>query len=197
MDPRTLILCFVPLFVAIDPVGLLPVFLGVTGGLSAGERLRVVRHSLVTATLVGFVFLLGGRPLFNLLAITESDFKIAGGLVLLVYAIVDLLTEEKVAAIRGSSTAGVVPLGVPLIAGPASITTLVMLSDQYHLLPTLVAFILNMGLLVVLLKNAQRVVDILGPAGTKGLSKVVDLILAAIAVMMIRVGVQAVIAGMT
>lgn len=189
------LLCFVPLFVAMDAIGAVPVYVALTDGLSAEERGRVTRHSLVTAVVVGAVFLAAGRPLFDLLNITVDDFKIAGGLVLLVFAILELVGEEKSAPAGESAMVGVVPLGVPLISGPAVLTTLVILKDQFTVLPTALAFLANVAIVGLAFFNAKRLLAVLGPAGTKGLSKVTALILAAIAVMMIRVGVQSVMAG--
>lgn len=189
------LLCFVPLFVAMDAIGAVPVYLALTDGLSAEERGRVTRQSLVTALVVGAVFLAAGRPLFDLLNITVDDFKIAGGLVLLVFAILELVGEEKSAPAGESAMVGVVPLGVPLISGPAVLTTLVILKDQFSVLPAALAFLVNVAIVGLAFFNSERLLRVLGPAGTKGLSKVTALILAAIAVMMIRVGVQSVIAG--
>ena len=195
MSVSDLVLGFVPLFVAMDAVGAVPVYLALTEGLSAEERRQVTRQSLLTALAVGAVFLVAGRPLFNLLNITVDDFKIAGGLVLLVYAILELVREGKSVPAGESAMVGVVPLGVPLISGPAVLTTLVILTDQFGLAPTALAFLVNVGLVGLAFFNADRLLRVLGPAGTKGLSKVTALILAAIAVMMIRVGVQAIVAG--
>lgn len=194
MNPGDLILCFVPLFVAMDAVGAVPVYVALTEGLSSEERRRVTRQSVLTAAAVGLVFLVAGRPLFDLLNITVEDFKIAGGLVLLVYAVLDLVREEKAGPAAESVLVGVVPLGVPLISGPAVLTTLVILKDQFGLSATGTAFLANVAIVALAFFHAERVLRVLGPAGTKALSKVTALILAAIAVMMIRVGVEAVAA---
>ena len=195
MSLGDVLLCFVPLFVAMDAVGAVPVYVSLTDGLSAQEKRRVTRQSLVTALLVGAAFLAVGRPLFNLLNITVDDFKIAGGLVLLVFAIPELVRQGKPTPVGESEMVGVVPLGVPLISGPAVLTTLVILKDQFNVLPTALAFLANVALVGLAFFNTERLLRVLGPAGTKGLSKVTALILAAIAVMMIRVGVQSVLAG--
>ncbi len=195
MSLGDVLLCFVPLFVAMDAVGAVPVYVALTDGLSTEERRRVTRQSLVTALVVGAAFLAVGRPLFNLLNITVDDFKSAGGRVLLVYAVLDLVREEKAKPVGESAMVGVVPLGVPLISGPAVLTTLVILKDQFNVLPTALAFLANVALVGLAFFNSERLLRVLGPAGTKGLSKVTALILAAIAVMMIRVGVKSVLAS--
>jgi len=140
--------------------------------------------------MVGAVFLFGGRPLFNLLNITVEDFKIAGGLLLLVLAILELVREERPSQHLEQAMVGVVPLGVPLISGPAVLTTLIILKDQQGLLPTGLAFLAIMVIVGLAFSYADALLRVLGPAGTKALSKVTALILAAIAVMMIRVGIE-------
>ncbi len=195
MTSGEVLLCFVPLFVAMDAIGAVPVYLALTDGLSAEERGRVTRQSLVTALVVGAVFLAAGRPLFDLLNITVDDFKIAGGLVLLVFAILELVGEQKSAPAGESAMVGVVPLGVPLISGPAVLPTLVILKDQFTVLPTALASLVNVAIVGLAFFNSERLLRVLGPAGTKGLAKVPARILAAIAGRMLRVGVQSILAG--
>jgi multiple antibiotic resistance protein len=192
MSLESLFLCFVPLLVASDPIGAVPVYVALTEGLSGPERGRVTRQSLVTAALVGAVFLFAGRPLFNLLNITVEDFKIAGGLVLLVLAILELVREAGPITHLEPAMIGVVPLGVPLISGPAVLTTLIILKDQQGVVPTGLAFLAIVAIVGLAFSYADTLLRVLGPAGTKGLSKVTALVLAAIAVMMIRVGIEGV-----
>ena len=194
MSLESVFLSFVPLLVASDPIGAVPVYVTLTEGLSPEERRRVTRQSLVTAAVVGAVFLFGGRPLFDLLNITVEDFKIAGGLVLLVLAILELVRQERPAEHLERAMIGVVPLGVPLISGPAVLTTLIILKDQQGLVPTGVAFLAIVAIVGLAFSYADALLRVLGPAGTKALSKVTALILAAIAVMMIRIGIQGIAA---
>jgi len=183
---------FVPLFVAVDVVGLLPLYLGMTAHFDAGGRRRVCVRAIFAALIVGTAFVLVGKGVFRLLGITTSDFKVAGGLVLVTLAIVDLLVPGKPqrTTTREITEAAVVPLGVPLIVGPAVLTTAMILVDEYGVLPTLVAFFLNLGLVWVAFTYADFVQRLLGTAGTRAVSKVVSLLLAAIGVMMVRVGLE-------
>jgi multiple antibiotic resistance protein len=84
---------------------------------------------------------------------------------------------------------GVVPIGMPLIVGPAVLTTLVMLVDEYHYFPTIISYVINLGFVWIIFSQAEGFVRILGEGGTKAVAKVASLLLAAIAVMMIRRGV--------
>ena len=151
--------------------------------------MRVLWQSLLTATIVAVVFVFVGKLIFSILGITVADFKIAGGLILLVLAIMDLLKESTEWRV-GKETMGIVPIGVPLIVGPAVLTTVIMFTDIHGLVPTLVSLLLNLAIVGILFYNVDKIISFIGKGGAKAVSKVVSLLLAAIAVMMIRQGLQ-------
>ena len=188
--PHTLI----PLFVAIDIVGVLPLFLSLTHGLSADAQKRAVRDSVVTALLVGIVFIAMGEAIFSILGVTNDDFKIAGGLVLLVFAVLDLIRRDELPR-QPAGKPGIVPIGVPLIVGPAVLTTLIVLVDHYGIVVTLVSFLLNLLIVWLALRRSAAVIAVLGGGGIIAVSKVMALLLASIAVMMIRIGLQNIAGG--
>lgn len=188
-------LCFVPLFVAVDAVGILPIYMGLTAGLSLQDRRRIVRQSVLTAGAVGIGFLFAGQAILRLLGITVADFMIAGGLLLLGLAMLDLLTVSKQPhPVADPDTLGAVPIGVPLICGPAVLTTTLLLANQYGWAWTTAALLSNLFLAGVVLWNASYLERLLGNAGSRTASKVVCVVLAAFAVMMIRKGVYGVMA---
>ena len=184
---------FIPLFVAIDIVGVLPVFLSLTQGLSVQKQGKVVRESVGTALLTGICFIALGEVIFQILGITKDDFKIAGGLVLLVFSIIDLVrrTDEKKSVV---GKIGIVPIGVPLIVGPAVLTTLIVLVDHYGIAATGISFLANLLIVWVVLRKSSAIVALLGESGVGSISKIMALLLASIAVMMIRIGIQNVVA---
>jgi multiple antibiotic resistance protein len=186
------LLTFIPLFVAVDVIGLLPVYLSLTEGFSQESRMRVLWQSLLTATIVAVVFVFIGKLIFSILGITVADFKIAGGLILLVLAIMDLLKESTEWRV-GKETMGIVPIGVPLIVGPAVLTTVIMFTDIHGLLPTLVSLLINLAIVGILFFYVDSILSFIGKGGAKAVSKVVSLLLAAIAVMMIRQGLEVII----
>ncbi len=193
----TFVLVFIPLFVAVDPFGVLPVYAALTSGLAPQARRRLLRESLATALAVAVGFLLLGRLLFRLLGIETADFQVAGGLLLLVFAVDDLLfarSERKPVAEAGL---GVVPLGVPLIVGPAVLTTLLVLSESFGIGWTLAALAANLALLWGILARTDVIVRVLGAAGSRAVGKIASLFLAAIAVSMIRSGLTTIVAGLS
>ncbi|GAB4390938.1 MAG: MarC family protein [Thermodesulfovibrionales bacterium] len=185
---------FIPLFVAIDVFGVLPFFVALTADIPDIRKGRVVRQSVFTALAVSVAFTVVGKAAFRVLGIMADDFKVAGGLVLLVFAILDLTRYERRRP-KETRTVGVVPIGVPLIAGPATLTTILVLVDRHGMAPTLIALALNLVLVWLVLLGARRVVRLLGENGVAALSKIMALLLAAIAIMMIRLGLEGIIAG--
>jgi multiple antibiotic resistance protein len=178
---------FIPIFVAIDIFAVLGVFLSLTEGLSRSERNSIIRKSVITAFLTGIIFLFVGRWIFLLLGITVNDFKIAGGILLLVIAVSEITRHRE--RREPSSMAGVVPIGVPLIVGPAVLTTLLMLVEQYGLLNTVFSFVLNLFIVWISFRGAQKIVRFFGREGILAFSKIMAILLGAIGVMMIRIGI--------
>jgi multiple antibiotic resistance protein len=153
---REFALTFVPLFVAMDPVGNLPIFLALTQEIEPKHRRHAVYLAALTALGVGLAFVAIGKAIFLLLGIDVADFLMAGGIILLILAVRYLITGKVVETedLSASETVGVVPLGTPL-----------------------------------LFRQADRIVEFLGRSGANAISKIVMLLLAAIAVKMIRQGV--------
>lgn len=180
---------FIPLFVAIDPVGLAAIFLGLGQHLPRERRQKVADQAIWTGGLVALGFLLLGKTIFAALGISVGDFQIAGGLVLFVLAAKDLLSSAAEAE-KLPEDFGVVPLGMPLIAGPASITTLIVLAQNpaIGLWPTLAALTVNLTLVVFALHYSEWLGRKIGPTGMRAISKIISMLLAAIAVAMIRQG---------
>lgn len=188
-------LTFIPLFVAMDVFWLLPIFTAFTAGLEDRKVKRVIGQSVVTALAVSLAFTAVGEFTFGVLGITVDDFKIAGGLLLLVLAVMDLTNIGSRGIVTPSETAGVVPLGVPLIVGPAVLTTIIVLVDHYGAAPTVASLILNLAVVWLALRFAGRLINFLGENGVVALSKIMAILLASIAIMMIRLGIQGLLSG--
>ncbi len=122
------------------------------------------------------------------MGITIDDFRIAGGIILLILSINDIIASSEKVKNPGTDI-GVVPLGVPLIMGPAALTTILILVDNFGYVPTILSMILNIIIVLIVLLNAKLILKVIGEGGSKAFAKIASLFLAAIAVMMIRVGV--------
>jgi multiple antibiotic resistance protein len=189
------LLCFIPIFVAIDPVGIVPMFLTLTRGYEARERRKIVLDSILTAAVIGIIFVLAGKTIFLLLGITIQDFAIAGGALLFILSIIDLLGDGS-ARVHGAEprALGIFPLGTPLIVGPAVLATLIILVDTYGFPPSLIAFVLNLIVLFIALFKADAILSLLGENGTRAFAKIMSILLAAIGIMLVRNGIMDLIA---
>ncbi|MDP2311775.1 MAG: MarC family protein [Pseudomonadota bacterium] len=186
---------FVPVFVAMSPLTVLPVFLSMTEGYTLPETQSLARKGIVTAFTVAMTITLVGQWVFQLLGITVNDLRVAGGLILLSLAMYDLILSKERRKASDSEDAGVVPLGTPLIVGPGTMTACLVLADTHGRSLVIVALVLNLALTALLLHNAKRLQVFLRPAVTRAFGKVMALFLAAIAVSMMRVGITAYIRG--
>jgi multiple antibiotic resistance protein len=193
MEP--FLLAFIPLFVAIDVFGVLPLFVALTDGMDDARRKKLTLEATVTAFAISVVFLAAGKLLFSFLGITESDFRVGGGVVLLVLAVKDLLFSKERER-DPESTVGVVPIGIPLIMGPAALTTIIILVDSYGYIPTIASLVVNMAVVFAVFSQSKVVTQVLGNAGSRAVAKVAALFLAGIAIMMIRSGITDMIARM-
>ena len=203
-----LISAFVTLLVVVDPIGLVPTFIGITDGLS--ESLR--REVALRATLIAGAILIGaaliGDWLLATLAISLSAFRIAGGLLLFSIATemvfgVRMRREGEVAEQAVEERArniAAFPLAIPLMAGPGAITATVLLSGRAEgrllLLGLLIAVVAMVAVACFLaFLSAGRLGRVLGVTGNIVLSRLLGVLLAALAVQYVVDGIRAVLAG--
>lgn len=199
---RPYIESFLPLFVAINPMGIIPLYLSVTENLTTAERSRLTLQAMITAVGLSVLILFAGQLIFSLLGITVNDLRVGGGLILLVLSISNLIfgdyrRRDPTGGEEGEDLAsvGIVPIGIPLIVGPAAITSILVSREAYGYLPTLSSLVINMVLVFLTLAAAPYIGRFTGAAGSRAIAKVASLFLAAISVAMIRAGVWGMIQG--
>jgi multiple antibiotic resistance protein len=193
------ILSFISLFVAVDAVGNIPLFISLTESLTKKQRQEVVRSSVATATIVAILFMFIGKWVLRFIGVSIPDFQIAGGTLLFFISMRLLLPDANkgfVAPAAYRQDFGVFPLGTPLITGPAVLTTTLMMVDNYGTGPTFAALCVNMVIVWFTLYKSDFFVRMLGTSGLRALTKIVYILLAAIGVMMVRRGVVSIIEGM-
>ena len=182
-------LAFIPVFVAIDAIGLVAIFVGLGTNASPEKRKHQALLGILTGLGVAVVFIFLGKIIFAALGITVADFQVGGGLILLCLAVRELVgfgPHDR----GGGEEFGIVPLGMPLIAGPALLTALLILIDSVGLLYTLLSLLVNLAIVALALCNADRFTRRMGSQGLRGVSKMIALLLAAIAISLIRRGWQ-------
>lgn len=193
----------VTLFVILDPIGVVPFFQNLTRGYDPVQRRGIAKMSVVVATALLLAFALVGNLILSLLGISLYDFEIAGGLLLLIFAIRDALFTEPLGASESSavaeklspeqklSTVAIIPIATPLLAGPGSLTIVMLLSKQdYGILISTVAILVDCTIAWFALRLSDRLAKHLGTSGLLIIGKVMDILMAAIAVSFLVSGIH-------
>ena len=190
---RFSLLALSSIFFLVDPFAALPTFLAITEGADPARRKRIARKGALTALIVLAGFAFAGEELFRLFGITLPAFELAGGIVLLLIGL-DMLeakrspTQETISdtvAAAQKEDAGIVPLGVPMLAGPGAITTVMVLVGQaqthWQMAAILISIALTALICYLVLGHSNLVVRVLGDTGIRILVRVMGLLLVALA----------------
>ncbi len=183
------LLSFIPLLVAFDVLGVLPLYIKLTAQAPKQKRLKQLRESLLTAFLTTLFFVVVGNKIMAVLGISLKDFFIAGGIVLFVTAARDILTGHSGPG-EGDDLFGIVPLGVPLLAGPAVLATSMIVTGEHGFFYFLTSLVINLVICGFVLLFSDFVLRFLGGRVIEAVSKVFSLFIASLAVMFIRRGLQ-------
>ena len=201
------LLCFVSLFTIIDPIGALPVFVSMTTKLSHSESRRVALRAALTAWIVLIFFALTGRFLFDFFGISVNSLRVVGGIVFFImgYEMLEArLTRTKSdteSVTEYIEDIAITPIGIPLIAGPGAITTvIVLMNETTGLIEKEIALILAITAVLTItflfLIGARQVMHALGHSGNKVLLRIMGLIVMAIAVEFFFNGLRPIVQGM-
>ena len=192
---------FASVLFIVDPIAVVPTYLVITQGQSPTQRRVTARRACVAAAMILVVFALAGSRIFGLFGITMPAFRIAGGLILWLVAM-DMLhgnrsTQEGVAEIaegRAKDDVAVTPLAMPMLAGPGAISTVMVLSGQAHSTGQTIVVYASIALTLfiswITLRLAERLVKRMGQTGIRVMTRIMGLLLAAIAVQFVITGVR-------
>ncbi|NMX21936.1 hypothetical protein C5S30_05800 [ANME-1 cluster archaeon GoMg4] len=185
-----LVKAFIILFVVMDPPGSIPVFIALTKGMKKEERRTELNHAVIVATILLLLFAFLGKIILNVLGISIDSFMIAGGILLLLISF-DLLRGEHKYGVTEESGAGVgaVPIGTPLLAGPGAITAVMVIIQSSGAFVVLFSILSAIIATRLVLGQSNRIYDIMGKVGTEVLSRVMGIIVAAIAIQFIGTGI--------
>lgn len=179
---------FIALFVIMDPVGNLPIFISLTKGMPIKEVKRNVDRSIFVAGVLLFVFLFLGLQIFDFFGIDINSFQIAGGIILLIIGILYVFGASlRYVKHHGNDLS--VPVGTPLLTGPGVITTTIILVKENGTMVTVIAAFLTLLATWLILMNSSRLYKIFGEHWTNAISRIMGIVLAAIAVRFITEGV--------
>jgi multiple antibiotic resistance protein len=178
---ESFVMTLIPLFIVIDATGDLLFLDKASEGIVRREQKRIANTAVLTAAIIGLVFLFFGQLLLNAMNISVGSFIIAGGIVLLVLSINYMVKGHSVESDDITKVA-IVPLGTPLLAGPATITALLILVKQYPLWVVLISYLVNLAIAWGIFLGKDKILKVMGRGGVKAVSNVFNLLLAAIAV---------------
>ena len=195
---------FTAIFAIVDPMGNIPIFYTLTERFTREERIKIAKKAVLAAATTLIVFGLIGDYIFIMFSITIPAFRIAGGMLLLRVAFNMLYgvtpgtksTEKEKEETLEKEMLGIVPLGIPLLAGPGAISTVMLFNSQGNIYNSLIVFISVLATLLityVLLRNVDKIFSKLGRVGSLAISRIMGLILAAIAVQFIINGIHQIV----
>lgn len=180
---------FIMLFIVLDSIGNIPIFYSLTSNMDESKRRKVFAKSVIVASSLLVFFTFFGYSFFTYYDVTFTDFKIAGGLLLLLLALEGLVGRIEAETLRSEDVA-VVPMATPLLAGPGSIYVVMYLNTVYGTLPTLLSIAFNTILAYFILVSSELFVQKIGKNTILVLSRIFSLLLAVLAVSMIRSGLE-------
>ena len=192
---------FVAIFIIVDPIGLLPLFIALTHNYSKKRIKHTVQFACLTAAFVLMIFAFAGDIILEFFGVTIPAFRIAGGIIIFIIALGMLqakrtrlkTTPEEEEKGLEQEEVGIVPIGIPMLAGPGAITTVIVFtssSQQYNTYITIAAIMLTLFFAFFILKQAVSIHRILGPTGLNIFTRLMGLILAVISVQFVIDGIK-------
>jgi multiple antibiotic resistance protein len=186
----SLVKASITLFVVIDPVGIIPLLVGLTKDMNESEKKRTFRLAFYVSLILLVVFAILGQQIMLFFGISVYSFKIAGGILLLLLSLEILFTGEGSIKISSKEELGAVPLAFPLLVGPGAITTTIVAIQSSGIIIGLGSIAIASIFTYLVLVSAEKIYFILGKTGSQVVAKVIAVFIAAIAIQYILTGVQ-------
>jgi multiple antibiotic resistance protein len=192
---------FTSVLFIVDPIAVVPSYLVVTRGETAAQRAATARRACVAAAVILVAFAIGGTLIFNLFGITLPAFRIAGGLILWLVAM-DMLRAQRTTQestpelVEGEikEDSAITPLAMPMLAGPGAISTVMVLAAQARTMPrkaiVYAAIVVTALASWIVLRVAERLIERIGQTGIRVMTRIMGLLLAALAVQFVIGGAQ-------
>lgn len=203
MEPITIYLkFFIGLLAIVNPVGVIPIFLDACRDMTDAQRKRTTTMTFVTVLIVLLVVLFSGEHILYFFGITINSFRVAGGILLFIMAMSMLhakvsrakQTQEEAEDLENKDSIAIVPLGIPLLAGPGAISTVILYAHQYRdFIDYVISACIILGVSVMVwicLRLSPHVRNLLGQTGINIITRIMGLIMAAIGVEIIASGIK-------
>jgi len=180
----------IALFIVVDPLGNVPIFIGLTKDMDKPQRKKTYQLATITGLILLTFFSLVGQNILVLFGISLDSFMIAGGILLLIVAIRLLIIGGWGEQLTISESVGAVPIGCPLLVGPGAITTSILNIQSFGILTTLLSVLLTFIIVWLILRFIDPIYRVLGKNGSLVISRVMALLIASISVQYILQGIK-------
>ncbi|USD66078.1 YchE family NAAT transporter [Vibrio sp. SCSIO 43136] len=199
---------FLGLVAAVNPVGIMPIFVSLTSHMSPEEKIKTATTANISVAVILIVSLLAGQALLDMFSISLDSFRVAGGLLLMSIAFTmmsgklgeDKQNKQEKSEFVSREQIGIVPLAMPLMAGPGAISSTIVFGSRYPtwfdtfaIILTVIAFAFSSWLLF---RSAPYIVRLLGQTGINVITRIMGLILAALGIEFIANGVRNLFPGL-
>lgn len=184
-----LIKAAIALFIIVDPLGNIPIFVGLTENMAINQRKKVFNVATLVAFVLLLVFAFTGNEILTIFGISIESFEVAGGILLLIIAIRILISGSMHEHAETPESVGAVPIAIPLLVGPGAITTTIFNLQVYNTAVTIAAVVIVLSITWIILRFIGRIYRFLGKTGSVVIARVMALMIAAIAVQYILTGI--------
>jgi multiple antibiotic resistance protein len=179
----------IALFIIVDPIGNIPIFVGLTDTMEDNQRKRIFNVATIVALILLLVFSFAGQEILNLFGLSIYSFEVAGGILLLIISIRILISNGSHEHPESPETLGAVPIAMPLLVGPGAITTTIFNIQTYGIYIAVVSVVAVLAITWVILRFMNNIYRFLGKTGSLVIARVMALLIAAIAIQYILTGV--------
>lgn len=180
----------ISLFIIVDPLGNIPIFIGLTEGMKQEDKQRIFNTATITGFVLLLLFAIAGSGIFNIFGINLPSFMIAGGILLLIIATRILVMGGWEERHLTPESVGVVPIAVPLLVGPGAITTTILNLQEFGIVVATISVVIVFVMVWIILRQIEPIYKILGKNGSIVIARVMALLIAAIAVQYIMNALQ-------
>ncbi len=179
----------IALFIIVDPLGNIPIFMGLTDKMDNKQRKKVFNTATLVSVILLLVFAFTGQEILNIFGLSIYSFEVAGGILLLIIAIRILISGSMHENVESPESVGAVPIAIPLLVGPGAITTTIFNLQAYGIVTTFLAVLIVLSITWVILRYIHGIYKFLGKTGALVIARVMALLIAAIAIQYILTGV--------
>jgi multiple antibiotic resistance protein len=176
------------LFIIVDPLGNIPIFLGLTQSMTDNQRKKIFNTAILVSFILLLLFSFAGQEIFNIFGVSIYSFEIAGGILLLIIAIRILISGSLHEKEDTPESIGAVPIAMPLLVGPGAITTTILNLQSYDIFVTVISVLIVLTTTWIILRFMNQIYRVLGKTGSVIIARVMSLFIAAIAIQYIIIG---------